>query len=209
MKSRGFLQLFASMSVCLASVLMVTDCKSKGLRYLRLVESMCYSRRAVVFALFLSFLQPVISEEICSPGTAPAPAVAQLTCGGDCLEGCTPLLSASAGTISDGPSTYANGAECWWLIVNPSKTEIQISFSELETDSFDTVRIFRCYSVSCSPKTEIMRLSGSLLPTDKSKIYTSTTGFLQVTLSSDAIRYLFWLHSSVERGRHVHRLHRW
>jgi hypothetical protein len=69
MKSRGFLQLFASMSVCLASVLMVTDCKSKGLRYLRLVESMCYSRRAVVFALLVSCLQPAISQIVCAAGT--------------------------------------------------------------------------------------------------------------------------------------------
>jgi hypothetical protein len=50
---------------------MVTDCKAKGLRYLRLIESVCYSQRALVFALFLSFLQPAISQGSCSPGTAP------------------------------------------------------------------------------------------------------------------------------------------
>jgi hypothetical protein len=38
-------------------------CKVKGLRYLRLVESMRYSQRALFFALFLSFLQPAISQD--------------------------------------------------------------------------------------------------------------------------------------------------
>jgi hypothetical protein len=69
MKSRGFLQLFASMSVCLASVSIVTDCKAKGLRYLRLVESMCYNQRALFFALLLSCLQPAISQIVCAAGT--------------------------------------------------------------------------------------------------------------------------------------------
>jgi hypothetical protein len=160
-------------------------CKAQGLRYLRLIESMCYSQRALVFALLLSLLQPAISQRICSPGTAPAPGVAKLTCGGDCLEGCTPPLSASSGIISDGPSYYPNEARCWWLLVNSSIAEIQISFSELQTDSSDVVRIYQCYSASCSPRTELKSLSGDLLFADKSKIYTSTTGFLQVTFTSD------------------------
>jgi hypothetical protein len=160
-------------------------CKANGIRYLRLVESMCYSQRALVFALLLSLLQPAISQRICSPGTAGAPGVVKLTCGGDCLEGCTPLLSASSGIISDGPSYYPNEARCWWLLVNSSIAEIQISFSELQTDSSDIVGIYQCYSASCSPRTELKSLSGDLLVADKSKIYTSTTGFLQVTFTSD------------------------
>ena len=140
MKSRGFLQLFASMSVCLVSVSMVTDCKAKGLRYLRLVESMCYNQRALFFALFLSFLQPVISQGACPPGTA-ATQVATLQCGRFSIEKCpsTPLegpLSSgeTSGTISDLSGNYANNAYCWWLLstTSPGAT-IHISFPHFST----------------------------------------------------------------------------
>ncbi len=107
-----------------------------------------------------------------------------LTCGGsNCGSGCTPSSGASSGTISDGAGNYANNANCWWLLATSPGVEIRISFPSFATESdYDYVSIDRCKSASCSPKTQILRQSGSL---SASNVYTSTEGFLKVTFTSD------------------------
>ena len=103
-------------------------CKVKGLRYLRLVESMRYSQRALFFALFLSFLQPAISQDLqpaisqantCPTGTTGAPAPATLTCGSfgtaACPSDCVGS-GATSGNITDLPGVYLNYVTCWWLL---------------------------------------------------------------------------------------------
>jgi hypothetical protein len=82
-------------------------------------ESTRYSQRALLFALLVSCLQPAISQGTCSPGTAPAPALATLRCGGTCGTSsihCTPTpingvgsSGTSSGTISDGSGDFGPG----------------------------------------------------------------------------------------------------
>jgi hypothetical protein len=105
-----------------------------------------------------------------------------LTCGGaNCGSGCVPRAGASSGAISDGIGPYADDASCWWLLSASPGVTIRISFPEFETEeNFDWVEL--CGSASCSPGTLIMRHSGSL---GSASVYTSDTGFLKVTFTSD------------------------
>jgi hypothetical protein len=94
-------------------------------------------------------------------------------------------LGATSGTISDGAGDYANNANCWWLLAASPGVEIRISFPSFNTEyGYDYVTIYQCSSASCSPQTEILRQSGSL-NLSASNVYTSTTGFLKVTFTSD------------------------
>jgi hypothetical protein len=179
---------------------MVTDCKAKGLRYLRLTESMCYSQRALFFALLVSCLQPAISQGTCSPGTAPAPALATLRCGGTCGTSsihCTPTpingvgsSGTSSGTISDGPGDYLNSDNCWWILDTSPGNEIRISFPTFRTMPEDYVRVVRCHESHCAYGDEdvILMHHGSL---DKNNVYTSTTGFLKI---------FFWANQDFDTG---------
>jgi hypothetical protein len=117
-------------------------------------------------------------------------AVATLTCGENTACGsCTPTSGASSGTISDGAGNYANNANCWWLLATSPGVEIRISFlPSFDTESgYDDVTIYQCSSASCSPQTLIQKLSGSPSASAvyTSTVYTSTTGFLKVTFTSD------------------------
>ncbi len=54
-------------------------------------------------------------------------------------------------------------------------------------DNYDYVKIGQCSDASCERPTYILEKSGSLVPTD---VYTSSTGFLKVTFTSDgAVEY--------------------
>ena len=139
------------------------------------VESTRYSQRALFFALFLSCVQPAISQ------TTPA----TVTCGGNCGPGCTPSSGATSGTITDDPDVayYYSDSNCWWLIATSPGDEIRISFTEFETDpNYDWVVVQRCSDASCSAPTEILRQSGSHPGTNG---YSSSTGFLKVIFTSD------------------------
>jgi hypothetical protein len=106
-------------------------------------------------------------------------ATATVTCSGGCL--CQPSTGTSSGTISDGTSDYFNNANCIWLIA--SSGLISLSFSSFNTESGrDFVTINRCTS-SSSCVEQVARLSGSSV--SLSTIYTSSTGYMQMVLTSD------------------------
>jgi ferredoxin len=109
---------------------------------------------------------------------------ATVTCSGGCL--CQPSTGTISGTISDGPSNYANFANCTWLIASSgpsfsSFNTINLSFSSFITETnYDFVTINRCTSSSSCE--QVAKLTGASLP---SSIYTSSTGYMQVLLTSD------------------------
>jgi hypothetical protein len=101
--------------------------------------------------------------------------------------GCTSacgILSTSSGTVSDGPSSYSNYANCKWLIAPPSATRITITFTEFNTEpNYDYVYLSSCTDVSCTSAQQLLRHTGGSLPSPQS--YTSNTGFLMVEFTSD------------------------
>ena len=122
--------------------------------------------------------------------TQETPASATVRCSGSCV--CSPSSSTSSGTISDGPGDYSNGESCYWVIASSGgsggNNEIRLSFPSFETESYDDyVRIYSCSSssspTSCSSSRSIASLSGSSV--SSSRVYTSSTGYMQVKFTSD------------------------
>ena len=111
--------------------------------------------------------------------------VVSVTCGGTCGAGCSPSSGGTSGTFSDGSgdSDYGNNEDCWWLISAPGG-DISVSFSSFDTESgYDYVSIYRCDTATCDDSSErILREAGTLSP---SNVYSSSTGFLKVTFTSD------------------------
>ena len=110
--------------------------------------------------------------------------VVSVTCGGTCGAGCSPSSGEPSGTFSDGSgnSNYDNNEDCWWLISAPGG-DISVSFSSFDTESgYDYVSIYRCDTATCDDSSEILRQAGTLSP---SNVYSSSTGFLKVTFTSD------------------------
>ena len=102
-----------------------------------------------------------------------------VTCSGSC--DCSPSSGQGSGKITDGSGDYSNDEDCSWLI--SSSTEIRLSFTSFDTEAgYDYVTINRCTSSLCSSVEQIARLSGSM---SSSKVYTSSTGYLQVLFTSD------------------------
>jgi hypothetical protein len=106
-----------------------------------------------------------------------------VTCGGSCGDGCTPSSGTTSGTFSDAPGDYGNNENCWWLMSASPGTDMRVSFPAFDTESgYDFVSVFRCSEASCSSPEQILRQSGSL---SSSNVYSSVTGFLKVTFTSD------------------------
>ena len=104
-----------------------------------------------------------------------------MTCGGSCGGGCSPSSGAMSGTFSDGSGSYGNNENCWWLIAAQAGAEIRVSFSSFSTESgYDYLSIYTCNCESSSQR--ILRHWGSL---SSSNVYSSSTGFLLVTFTSD------------------------
>ena len=110
---------------------------------------------------------------------------ASVTCGGTCGAGCSPSSEGTSGTFSDGSgnSNYDNNEDCWWLISAPGG-DISVSFESFDTHFYeDYVSIYRCDTATCDGSSErILRAAGTLSP---SNVYSSSTGFLKVTFTSD------------------------
>ena len=114
---------------------------------------------------------------------------ATVTCSGSCL--CQPSTGNSSGTISDGPSNYPSNANCTWLIASSGLTSsvntINLSFSSFNTENnYDFVTINRCTSSSSCE--QVAKLSGYIVASFLSRpssIYASSTGYMQVRLTSD------------------------
>ena len=112
--------------------------------------------------------------------------VVSVTCGGTCGAGCSPSSEGTSGTFSDGSgdSDYGNNEDCWWLISAPGE-DISVSFSSFDTESgYDYVSIDRCDTAACESTERIGRLSGSSV--SSSNVYSSSTGFLKVTFTSNS-----------------------
>ena len=107
---------------------------------------------------------------------------ANVTCSGRCE--CLPSSGTTHGTISDGPSNYGNKAVCRWLI--SSDVPLHLRFSSFDTESdYDLVYVNECIDASCSTKTQLAQLSGNLISNLISTFYFSSTGYLEVELTSD------------------------
>jgi hypothetical protein len=118
----------------------------------------------------------------CVEGKYQSVKTATVTCSGGCL--CQPSSGTSSGTISDGPSEYQNNANCTWFI--SSSGLISLSFSSFHTESgYDFVTINNCTS-SFSCVEQVARLSGDYSYVSQSPIFTSSTGYMQVRLTSDS-----------------------
>jgi hypothetical protein len=130
----------------------------------------------------------------CEAGKYSHLPTSSVTCGGTCGAGCSPSSEGTSGTFSDGSgnSNYGNNEDCWWLISAPiisaSFSDISVSFSSFDTESgYDYVSIYRCDTATCDGSSErILRQAGTLSP---SNVYSSSTGFLKVTFTSDSVNH--------------------
>jgi hypothetical protein len=130
---------------------------------------------------------------------------ASLPCQG-CGTSCN-TYTATSGTITDGSgsSTYPNNANCRWIIAPGAGFLVTITFSEFATEyRSDFVYVSSCTNSSCATTTQLAALSGSpeyisqmsalfrgfepafLIPW----FYTSTTGFMLVTFTSDDYEFI-------------------
>ena len=121
-------------------------------------------------------------------------ASAVVTCSGECA--CSPSAGATSGEISDGSlgQAYINNANCQWLVA--ADAEISLTFTYFVTEAnFDFVRVYKCYSTSCSTRELIVELSGSAARgtlasstgvASLDAAYTSSTGYLLVEFVSDS-----------------------
>ncbi len=88
----------------------------------------------------------------------------------------------ASGTLSDGPSNYADNANCKWLIAPPSATKITFTVTEFNLeDSFDLLTLSSCTDASCGSKQQVLRHTGTSIPPS----VTTTTGFLLVEFTTD------------------------
>ena len=125
----------------------------------------------------LTMMAPGGSDD--SPDFALPAAI--MTCGGSC--GCSSLSWGASGSITDGSGYYSDGENCWWLIESGPRSDISVSFQSFSTESVhDQVRIYECDTQACSSPRQILSHSGSSRPTG---VYTSATGVLKVTFTSD------------------------
>lgn len=134
-------------------------------------------------AIAAGFVSPSLSM-MAPGGTSDSPefaAAGMMTCGGSC--GCSIPFWGASGSISDGSGSYSNGENCWWLIDSGDDRDISVSFQSFSTESYhDQVRIYECDTQACSSPRQILSHSGSSRPTG---VYTSATGVLKVTFTSD------------------------
>ena len=87
------------------------------------------------------------SDCMCNPGfysqTGRTLSDQSVTCSGSCV--CTPSVGQLSGTISDGPGSYSDNEDCYWVI--SSNATITLEVTSLYTyDSSDALTIRRCES---------------------------------------------------------------
>ena len=126
----------------------------------------------------------------CPAGAYAASGASTVTCSGSCP---CPSTAGASGSITDGPGQYDDDASCAWVISNEEAGSISISFSSFSTEKgYDSVRLDSCESssdqVSCESSIELARLTGTStgqVPPSVVGTWTSTTGHLRVTFTSD------------------------
>ena len=147
-------------------------------------------------AIAAGFVSPSLAM-MAPGGTSDSPefaAAGMMTCGGSC--GCSIPFWGASGSISDGSGSYSNYENCWWLIDSGDDRDISVSFQSFSTESCcDKVRIYECDTQACSSPRQILSHSGTSRPTG---VYTSATGFLKVTFTSDSSATSWWLYSNMD-----------
>ena len=105
-----------------------------------------------------------------------------ITCSGSCP--CKTSVGQALGTFSDGPGNTVANSKCKWLIAATADIAVRFPFFDLQNDygDFDFVIINQCESADCVSPEEIAKLSRAGV--SDSTIYISSTGFLQVILST-------------------------
>lgn len=145
---------------------------------------------AAVFVRESAYDYGATAQKSYTQKSSPCATEADLTCGGGCQ--CTVTSGTSSGIISTGEGDYSPDMNCWWLLAASQDNDIQISFTMFDTEnSYDVVTLFECSDVLCSSQTLIVKQSGeeeSRPPNNfvnNGKVYTSSTGFLKITFTSD------------------------
>ncbi len=85
----------------------------------------------------------------------------QLPCTG-CRSTCT-VLTSTTGTLLDGsgPFEYASGTSCSWIVSPGDMTQIAITFTDLNVESYhDFIRVYQCSGISCLDPRLVGQLSG-------------------------------------------------
>jgi hypothetical protein len=109
-----------------------------------------------------------------------------VVCTGSCenTEACTSAQGSGSGTITDGPGNYQNSWTCTWEISLDQAfvgTSLSFELSEFDTEeNHDTLSISTCITPACTSVNS--QFSGPAVP---SSIFTSTSGRLRVSFSSD------------------------
>lgn len=98
-------------------------------------------------------------------------------------------LTASSGTISDGPGVYANDAECTWLITSSPNSTFTFTFTAFNTEAnFDYVRIYNGSNVA---GTLVGTYSGSNIPSTVQ--FTGSSAFIRFSTDGNSVREGFTL----------------
>jgi len=93
------------------------------------------------------------------------------------------VLTASNGSIGDGPFTTYTNMNCQWIIAPPGAASVTLNFTAFSTQSgADFIRVFSCQDSSCSTNLELpgSPFTGKSVPGP----VTSSTGVMEVTLTS-------------------------
>jgi hypothetical protein len=101
-------------------------------------------------------------------------------CGSSCA-----VFTAASGAFSDGsPGQYQHKSHCSWIIAPQSAANVTINFTSVNTEpGFDYVWVYMCADINCLSQTRTLlaQLSGT-----QGGSYTSTTGYMLVTFTSDS-----------------------
>jgi hypothetical protein len=95
-------------------------------------------------------------------------------------------MDANSGDFSDGSgaSDYPNNAKCQWIIAPDSALRVLLHFTEFNTEDKDIVSVYECSTIDCLTQKQLAVLSGTNVLS--SAVFTSSTGIMKVTFTSDS-----------------------
>jgi hypothetical protein len=102
-------------------------------------------------------------------------------CGSSCK-----VLTEASGSFNDGSgveSSYANQANCHWIIAPLNASTVTVSFTDFSVLGPDSLVISQCHSISCGSKTEVITLFGSLYSNQQ---FTTSTGYMHLQFTSNS-----------------------
>merc|ERR1712070_196307 len=124
-----------------------------------------------------------VTPSVPTVGTPPAVMTPPFSSGGVCTRSTT--LTASSGTLSDGPGIYSNDLTCSWLISTGS--QVTLSYSNFNTETgYDFVKVYQ--GVSSVDAALASPLTGLLSTATGSNPLTTVTGSspMLVVFTSDS-----------------------